>query len=143
MADITSVYQTYNNAGTGVAQADDNYLKFRSNQADVGRELVISVTRTNANGGLTDAVLQQVYAWITNAHGAGGVSTTGDAFTVAAIGTADGTPFVNTAAAIANNSATTTVYFRVQGTGSLVDAEADAGVANLTVATVAVFAPAL
>ena len=142
MADLSSFAQTVSNVGATVATLPANYNKHVISTSDAGRELVISVTRTNANGGLTDAVLTSVRNWITQSHGAAGTSTVGDAFTIAAIGTADGSPIVNDAAAIAGNTATTTVYMRVQGTGSLVDAEADAGVANLTVATVAVFQPA-
>ena len=136
MADVTSVT-------VGATTVGANFNKFSSSQSDAGREIVISVTRTNANGGLTDAALASVISWLTRSHGASGVSTVGDAFTIAAIGTADGTPFVNTAAAIAANTATTVVYMRIQGTGALVVAEADAGVANLAVAQVAVFTPAL
>ena len=133
MADITSVYQTYNNSGTGVAQADDNYGKHVINQADVGRELVVSVYKS---GGLTDANLTAVRNAITLAGGSGGSlpSNTGDAFTVAAIGTADGTAFTS--------GTTETVYFRVQGTGTFNTTDA-AGATGATVAVVAVFAPAL
>ena len=142
MADLSSFAQTVSNAGATVATLTTNAGKHVISQSDAGREIVISVTRTNANGGLTDAALASVRSWLTRSHGANGTSTVGDAFTIAAIGTADGTPFVNTAAAIAADTATTVVYMRIQGTGALVVAEADAGVANLAVAQVAVFQPA-
>jgi hypothetical protein len=105
-----------------------NFQKFSISQSDAGRELVLQLAGTN----LTHANLQAVYSYITTAHGSAG---TGDsAFTVAAIGTADGTPFVS--------GTTDTVFMRVQGTGDLTLADADAGVAGLTITTVAVFQPA-
>jgi hypothetical protein len=143
MADVLSRVETVDNAGGTLATFGANFGKHVISQSDAGREIVISVTRTNANGGLTDAVLTSVRNWITRSHGANGTSTVGDAFTIAAVGTATGAAILNTAAAIAADTATTVVYFRIQGTGSLVVAEADAGVANLAVAQVAVFAPAL
>jgi hypothetical protein len=143
MADVLNRVETVSNSGATIATFGANNYKHKSSQADVGREIVISVTRTNENGGLTDAAIASVINWITRAHGAAGTSTVGDAFTVAAIGTADGAAFVNTAAAIAADTAQETIYMRIQGTGSLVVAEADAGVTNLAVAQVAVFAPLL
>ena len=128
MADITSVYQTYNNSGTGVAQADDNYGKIVINQADVGRELIVKLAGTN----LTDDDVRSVIAYLTLAHGTSGSGD--DAFTVAAVGTADGSAFVS--------GTTDTVYLRVQGTGSFTAATADMGISGLTVSVEAVFTPA-
>lgn len=128
MADITSVYQTYNNSGSGVAQADDNYGKIVINQADVGRELIVKLAGTD----LTDADVRSVIAYLTTAHGSSG---SGDsAFTVAAVGTADGSAFVS--------GTTDNVFLRVQGTGDFTAATADMGISGLTVSTVAVFTPA-
>lgn len=131
MADITSFYQTYNNSGTGVAQADDNYGKHVINQSDVGRELIISVVKSGS-GNLTDAILTAVRAQLTLAGGSGNGSDTNgpDAFTVAAVGTADGSAFVS--------GTTTTVYFKAQGTGTPNTTTVDG--AALTV--VATFVPA-
>lgn len=109
-----------------------NYLKNVINQADVGREIIVSVARTSGNGGVTNDVLNSVIGYLTTSHGASGSGD--DAFTVAAVGTADGTAFVS--------GTTETVYLRVQGTGDFTAATADMGIANVTVAKVAVFTPA-
>jgi hypothetical protein len=123
-----------------------NFNKHVISQSDAGHELVISVTRTNENGGLTDAALKSVYNAITLAGGDGTGTDRGgpDAFTVAGLGTADGAAFVNTAAAILADTAQETVYMRVQGSGGTFNTTtAAAGVSNLTVAVVAHFKPAL
>ena len=136
MADLTNgsgVYATYNNSGSGVAELGDNYGNYVINQADVGRELIVKVARSTGNGGVTKAVLDAVIAYITTAHG---VSGSGDsAFTVAAVGTADGSAYVN-------STATQAVFLRVQGTGDLTVAEADTGIANVAVTIEAIFTPA-
>lgn len=105
-----------------------NFQKFSISQSDAGRELVLKLAGTN----LTNADLLAVYNYITTAHGVAG---SGDsAFTVAAIGTVDGTPFVS--------GTTDDVFLRVQGTGDLTLATADMGISGLTITTVAVFQPA-
>jgi hypothetical protein len=112
----------------GATTVGANYLKHQINQADVGRELIVKVAGTN----LTDADLSAIIGYITTAHGSGG---TGDsAFTVAAVGTADGSAFVS--------GTTDTVFLRVQGTGDLTVADADASVAGVTVTIEAIFTPA-
>jgi hypothetical protein len=145
MADVLSRVETVDNAGGTLATFGANFGKHVINQADVGREIIISLTRTNANGGLTDAVITSVRNAITQAGGVAGVlpSNTGDAFTVAAIGTLNGAAILNTAAAITAGTATTTIFMRVQGTGTFDTTDATAGIANLTVAVVATFNPAL
>jgi hypothetical protein len=136
MADLTNgsgVFATYNNSGSGVAELGDNYGNYVINQADVGRELIVKVARSTGNGGVTKAVLDAVIAYITTAHG---VSGSGDsAFTVAAVGTADGSAYVN-------STATQAVFLRVQGTGDLTVADADTGIANVAVTIEAIFTPA-
>lgn len=136
MADFYSTSQTTGAGVAGDAQLAANYRKHVINQADVGRELIVSVNRSTANGAMTDAILSSVIAYITQAHGTktGLVADTDSAFTVAAVGTADGSAFVS--------GTTETVYLRVQGTGQLTDASADVSIANVTVATVATFTPA-
>ena len=145
MANVLTRIETVDNAGATLATFGQNVGKHVINQADVGREIVISLTRTNANGGLTDTVITAVRNAITQAGGSAGAlpANTGDAFTVAAIGTASGAALLNTAAAIAANTATTTLFMRIQGTGTFDATDAAAGVANLTVAAVATFNPAL
>ena len=137
MADLlTSTYSNiYDNAGQPIAGAKlgANAYKYVINQADVGRELIVKVARTEGNGGVTKAVLDAVINYITTAHGVNG---TGDsAFTVAAVGTADGSAYVNAAT-------TTAVFLRVQGTGDLTVADADTGIANVAVTIEAIFTPA-
>jgi hypothetical protein len=86
---------------------------------------------------MTDANVTAYRNAITQAGGVAGTlaADQGDAFTVAAIGTADGTPFV---------SGTTAVLFmRVQGTGTFDLVDAAAGVGGTTVTVEAVFQPAL
>ena len=133
MADLSSFAQTVSNAGVTVATLTTNYGKYVINQADVGRELIVKVARTEGNGGVTKAVLDAVIRYITTSHGSAG---TGDsAFTVAAVGTADGSPYVDAAT-------TTAVFLRVQGTGDLTVADAETGIANVAVSIEAVFTPA-
>jgi len=126
---------------TAVSPLADNYKKHVISQSGVGRELIVSVSRTNANGGLTDAVLNAFEGYVTTSHGSAGAGDS--AFTVGGFGTADGSAFDNTAAAIAADTATETVYYRLQGTGDLTvaDAQTAAGT-NVTVAVVATFVPA-
>lgn len=135
MADLTDgsgVYATYSNAGVGVAELGDNYLKFSLNQADVGREAIVSVTKSGS-GNITHAVLNAVIAQLTKAQGSGNGSDKDgpDAFTVAAVGTADGSAFVS--------GTTTVVYLRVQGTGTIDTTTAS----GATIAVVAYFQPRL
>lgn len=132
MADLTNIYQTYDNAGSGVAQLDDNYGKHVINQADVGRELIVKIAKTN----MTDANVTAIRNAITLSGGVAGAlpSNTGDAFTVAAIGTADGTAF--------ESGVTDVLYMRVQGTGTFDTTDAAAGIGGCTVTVEAVFTPA-
>lgn len=110
-----------------------NYLKNVINQADVGRELIVKIARSTANGGVTDDEINAVVGYITTSHGVDGDGDS--AFVVAAIGTADGS-------ALTNTSATQAVFLRCQGTGDLTVADADTGIANLAVTIEAVFTPA-
>ena len=132
MADFTTGGITSGAGVAGSVQTAANFGKFAINQADVGRELIVKVARTEGNGGVTGAVLKAVINYITTSHGSAG---TGDsAFVVAAVGTADGTPFVS--------GTTDTVFLRVQGTGDLTVATADMGISGLTVTIEAIFTPA-
>jgi hypothetical protein len=132
MADLSSFAQTVSNAGSTVATLTTNFGKHVINQADVGRELIISVTKSGS-GNITDAVLAAVRAQLTLAGGDGtGSDSNGpDAFTVAAIGTATGAAFAS--------GTTTVVFMRVQGTGTPNLTE----VSGATLAKVAEFVPAL
>jgi hypothetical protein len=131
MADLSSFAQTVGNTGATIATLPDNFLKHVINQADVGRELFISVTKSGS-GNVTNDVLIAVRAQLTLAGGDGtGSDSDGpDAFTIAAIGTADGSAF--------ESGTTTVVFMRVQGTGT----PNLTTVSGATLATVAVFQPA-
>jgi hypothetical protein len=111
-----------------------NFNKFNISQSDAGRELVISATKS---GGLLDADILAVYRQLTVAGGAGK-----DAATVAAFGTANGTFQKDAITGLYENGAgdtLTVVYFRVQTTGT----PDTTTVSGVTLATVAIFAPAL
>jgi hypothetical protein len=110
-----------------------NFGKHVISQSDAGRELVVKFAKT----AMTDADVTAYRNAITQSGGVAGVlpADTGDAFTVAAIGTANGAAFV---------SGTTAVLFmRVQGTGTFNLVDAAAGVGGTTVTLEAVFTPAL
>jgi len=130
MADLTAVYQTYNNAGSGIAASylSANNYKNAINQADVGRELIVKIAKTN----MTDTQLNAYIAYITTSHGTSG---SGDsAFVVAAVGTADGTAF--------ESGVTDVVYLRVQGTGDLTVGTINALTGTPTATIEAIFTPA-
>lgn len=130
MADLSAVYQTYNNAGSGIAASylpANNYLNV-INQADVGRELIVKIAKTN----MTNAELNAWIGYITTSHGSSG---SGDsAFTVAAVGTATGVAF--------ESGVTDVVYLRVQGTGDLTVATINALTGTPTATIEAIFTPA-
>lgn len=109
-----------------------NWKKFSNSQADVGRELIVKVALTN----MTHDDLNAIYNAITQSGGVAGSlpADTGDAFTVAAVGTANGSAFVS--------GTTDVLYFRVQGTGTFNTTDAAAGT-GATVTVEAIFAPAL
>jgi hypothetical protein len=133
MADVRSRNEIVANDGTTYITFGANSGQYTINQADVGRELIVKVARSTANGGVTKAVLDAVIGYITTAHGSAG---TGDsAFTVAAVGTATGIAYVN-------STATEAVFLRVQGTGDLTVADADTGISNVAVTIEAIFTPA-
>ncbi len=109
-----------------------NFQKFSISQSDAGRELIVKIALTN----MTNANVLAIYNAITNAGGAAGVlpADTGDAFTVAAIGTATGVAF--------ESGVTDVLFMRVQGTGTFSTVDAAAGT-GATVTVEATFAPAL
>jgi hypothetical protein len=104
------------------AVTNTNYNKFVNSQSDAGRELVVSGSKTN----MVHADILAVYRQLTVAAG-----SSGDAATVAAFGTANGSAF--------ESGVTDVVYFRVQTTGTPNLTE----VSGVTLATVAIFQPAL
>ena len=130
MADLSAFYQTYNNAGAGVAASylPANNYKPAISTSDAGRTLILKLAGTN----LTDANLLAVIGYITTSHGVDGAGDS--AFTVAGVGTADGTAF--------ESGVTDTVYLKVQGTGDITVATADMGIGGLTITVEAIFTPA-
>lgn len=124
MADLIS--QTVSSTTFGA-----NFNKHVINQADVGRELIVKVALTN----MTNANVTSIRNAITQAGGVAGSlpANTGDAFTVAAIGTATGAAF--------ESGVTDVIYMRVQGTGTFDTTDAAAGT-GATVTVEAVFTPA-
>lgn len=106
-----------------------NWKKYGISTSDAGRTLILKLAGTN----LTHANLEAVALYITTSHGANGAGDS--AFTIAGVGTADGSAFVS--------GTTDTVFFKIQGTGDLTLADADAGVAGLTATIEAIFTPAL
>lgn len=102
-----------------------NYKKFNIENGTNGRTLILKLAGSN----LTHANLESVMYYLTTAHG---VSGSGDsAFTIAGLGTADGSAF--------ESGVTDTVYLAVQGTGAVTVADADVGIAGLTITVEAVF----
>ena len=111
MADVLNRVETVDNAGATQATFGSNFGKHSLSQSDVGRELIISVTKSGS-GNVTDDVLTAVRNQLTLAGGDRSGTDIGgpDAFTIGAVGTADGSAFVS--------GTTTVVFLRVQGTGT-------------------------
>ena len=128
MADVRSRNEIVANDGTTYVTFGANSLKHVINQADVGRELIVKIAKSN----MTDTQLNAYIQYITTSHGSAGAGDS--AFVVAAVGTADGTAFVS--------GETDTVYLRCQGTGDLTVGTADQSIAGLTVTIEAIFTPA-
>jgi hypothetical protein len=104
-----------------------NFQKFFNATSDAGRTLIVSASKNN----MVHADLLAVQAQLTQAGGDGtGADLNGpDAFTIAGLGTADGSDF--------ESGATDVVYLKVQGTGT----PNTTTVSGVTLAVVAVFAP--
>jgi hypothetical protein len=134
MADLSSFAQTVDNAGDTVALLTDNFKKHSLATSDAGQELVIKIVKSGS-GNITDTVLEDIRNNITLPGGVNGAlpADTGDAFTVAGFGTANGTEFVS--------GTTTTVFMRVQGLGGVFDTTDAAGATGATVTVEAVFKP--
>lgn len=132
MADLSSLAQTVSNAGATLSVLTTNFGKHVISQSDAGRELIIKIALTD----MTDANVTTIRNAITQSGGVAGVlpASTGDAFTIAAIGTATGIPFVS--------GSTDVLFMRVQGTGTFDTTDAAAGIGGCTVTVEAVFTPA-
>lgn len=138
MADVLTRVETVDNTGATVATFGANAYKHKISQSDVGREIVLSLASTST---INDAELSAAISEVTRSQGSAG---SGDsAFTVAGVGTVDGTAFVS--------GTTATVFLRLQGTGNLTVADIKSaaegatggGSGTFTAAIIAIFAPAL
>jgi hypothetical protein len=141
MPDIRTRVETYTNAGADGAVLGRNFEKHFINTSDAGRELVVKIS---ADAGILESELNAALRYITRGHATPAYGTPDvdgpDAFTIAAVGTANGADFTA--------GTTTVVFVRAQGTGVLnaagVKAAAEAADANgttFTVTTEAVFQP--
>ena len=126
MADFTGGSVASGAGVAGSVQLAANFRKHAINQADVGRELIIKIAKTN----ITDTELNTIISAISSTGGSGA-----DAFVVAAVGTADGSAFVS--------GTTDVVFLRAQGTGTYTDDASNAhGVTGAVTTTEAIFVPA-
>ena len=126
MADVRSRNEIVANDGATFVTFGANSLKHVINQADVGRELIIKIAKTN----ITDTELNTIISAISSTGGSGA-----DAFVVAAVGTVDGSAFVS--------GTTDVVFLRAQGTGTYTDDASNAhGVSGAVTTTEAIFVPA-
>ena len=138
MANVLSRVETYSNAGVAVATFGANNYKHVISQSDAGRELIVKIA---SSAEINDAELSAAISEITRSQGSAGAGDS--AFTIAAVGTADGTAFVS--------GTTATVFLRCQGTGNLTVADIKSaaegatggGSGTFTVTVEAHFAPAL
>jgi hypothetical protein len=128
MADVRTRNEIVANDGTTYVTFGANSLKHVINQADVGRELIVKIAKTN----MTDTQVNAYIQYITTSHGSSG---SGDsAFVVAAIGTADGSAF--------ESGVTDVIFLRVQGTGDLTVGTINALTGSPTATIEAIFTPA-
>ena len=105
MADLSngsSVFQTYNNAGTGVAELGDN-KKAESGQGIAGRTRIINLAKTN----MTQAELDAALLYLAS----GDVAGTNDAHTVVGV-----QPL--TESGVFTTGVTDAVQVAIQGTGA-------------------------
>ena len=138
MADVLTRVETVDNTGATLATFGANAYKHRISQSDVGREIILSLA---SNSTINDAELSAAISEVTRSQGSAG---SGDsAFTVAGVGTVDGTAFVS--------GTTATVFLRLQGTGNLTvgdiksaaEGATGGGSGTFTATVLAIFAPAL
>jgi hypothetical protein len=128
MADVRTRNEIVANDGSTYVTFGANSLKHVINQADVGRELIVKIAKTN----MTDTELNAYIQYITTSHGSAGAGDS--AFVVAAVGTATGVAF--------ESGVTDVVYLRVQGTGDLTVATVNALTGSPTTTIEAIFTPA-
>tara|TARA_A200000159_G_C7119825_1_gene254316 strand:- start:218 stop:619 length:402 start_codon:yes stop_codon:yes gene_type:complete len=106
MADLSngsSVFQTYNNAGTGVAELGDNKKAVTPGNGIAGRTRIINLAKTNMTQAELDAALDYLAA--------GDVAGTNDAHTIAGV-----QPL--TESGVFTSGTTDAVQVAIQGTGA-------------------------
>ena len=126
MADLSAFYQTYSNAGAGIAAS---YLpankKATSGQGIAGETRIINLAKTN----MTQAELDSVLQFLT----AGGVKGTNDAHTVVGVSCL-------TESGVFTPGTTDAVQVAIQGTGAFTAASDFGGVTGVTSSLLADFA---
>jgi len=124
MADLSTVYQTYTNAGVGSAVLSTNYEQIVNTQGLSGRLLICTIVKDS--GDMTEAELVTVLKALGQAGGDGTGTDQGgpDAFTVVGISDFDGSD---------------PCYVALNGTGTVNTTP----VTGFTLATVATFALAV
>jgi hypothetical protein len=110
-----------------------NQLKHKIAQSDAGREFIVSIT--TAADTLTDVKLLEAIRYLTRNNYTASNTDGSTAATIAAIGTADGTPF--------DPAADTVVFVRLQTTDNFAVTDFNANITATDIAIVCEFKPAL
>jgi len=129
MADLTngsSVFQTYDNSGTGVAELGDNKVNAGGTASNgVGPRTV--VVELNNSGNVSQAELDGFITGITTASAAGAGVSAADAFTIVAIENVDADDNSGSIHAILQGTGTVGTDADDYGTGVTVSVVADFG----------------
>ena len=118
--------------GTSGRYVGANFDVYGISTSDAGREFIISITADA--GVLTNAKLDEAISYLTTGHYTSSNTDGSSAGTIAAIGTADGTPY--------DPAADTVVYVRLQTTEDFVVTDYNDSQTNTTIAIVCEFKPA-
>jgi hypothetical protein len=126
MADISTVAQTYDNAGNAIAASAPAFnKKAKSGQGIAGRTRIINLANENMTQAELDSVLQFLQA--------GGVAGTNDAHTVVGVSCL-------TESGVFTPGTTDAVQVAIQGTGAFTAAADFGGVTGTTSSLIAEFA---
>jgi hypothetical protein len=118
--------------GTSGRYVGANFDVYGISTSDAGREFIVSITADAAT--LTNAKLDEAISYLTTGHYTSSNTDGSSAGTIAAIGTADGTPY--------DPAADTVVYVRLQTTEDFVVTDYNDSQTNTTIAIVCEFKPA-
>jgi len=125
MADISTVAQTYDNAGVAIAASAPAFnKKAKSGQGIAGRTRIINLAKTNMTQAELDSALQFLQR--------GGVAGTNDAHTVVGV-----QPL--TESGVFTTGVTDAVQVAIQGTGAFTAAADFGGVSGVTSSLLAEF----